>query len=290
MDTEMTIQAEILAKVQEIPPLSTSASKLVTLMGSEDHDLRNTVHVIECDAALTARVLRVVNSAAFTLVEPTTSVARAVSYLGERMIFGIALDACIGSILQRPLKGYEGKSGALWEHNLRAAIASRGLAKFAREAISMDIAFTGGILHDIGKAVLSEFLNGSARDIVLKINAGDAADYISAEHQMLGTDHSVVGYEIARLWKLASPLPEIIRFHHTPGTAEERIRGIVYVVHLGDIIAMMGGTGTGSDDMKYRLDAGFSDYIQISQSDLEKLMIDVEVEFKKTRSSILGRE
>ena len=290
VDKEMTIQAEILAKVQEIPPLSTSASKLVALMGRTDNDLRNTVHIIGCDAALTARVLRVVNSAAFALMEPTTSIVRAVSYLGEKMILAVALDACMGSILRRPPTGYEGKSGALWEHNLRAAIASRETAKFAREAISMDIAFTGGILHDIGKAVLSEFLNGSAGDIILKIDSGEAADYISAEHQMLGTDHSAVGYEIARFWELASPLPEIIRFHHTPGKAEERVRGLVYVVHLGDIIAMMGGCGTGTDDMKYRLDAGFSDYIQMSHSDLEHLMIDVEAEFKKTRSSILGRE
>lgn len=286
----MTTQAEILAKVQEIPPLSASASRLVMLMGKADHDSRNTVHILECDAALTARVLRVVNSAAFALMEPMTSIARAVSYLGEKMILGIALDTCIGSVLRRPLNGYEGKRNALWEHNLRTAIASRETAKFAREAISMDIAFTGGILHDIGKAVVSEFLNGSAVEMVLKIDAGETSDYISAEHEMLGTDHSDVGYEIARLWKLASPLPEIIRFHHAPGKAEDGVRGLVYAVHLGDIIAMMGGAGTGSDDMKYRLDPGFSDYVQISHSDLEKIIYDVEVEFKKTRSSILEKE
>jgi putative nucleotidyltransferase with HDIG domain len=286
----MTMQAEILAKVQEIPPLSTSASELVTLMGKADHDLQDTVHIVECDAALTARVLRVVSSAGFALMEPTTSIARAVSYLGERMVLGIALEACTGSILRRPLKGYEGKSGALWEHNLRTAIATREVARFAREEISTDIAFTGGILHDIGKAVLSEFLNGSAGDMVSKIDAGDAMDYISAEHEMLGTDHSTVGYEIARLWKLASPLLEIIRFHHTPGKAEEGARVLVYAVHLGDIIAMMGGTGTGSDDMMYHLDAGFSDYIQISESDFEKTMFHVELEFRRTRSSIFGRK
>jgi len=284
------MQAEVLAKVQEIPPLSTSASELVTLMGRADHDLQETVHIVECDAALTARVLRVVSSAGFALMEPTTSIARAVSYLGERMVLGIALDACMGSTLRRPLKGYEGKSGALWEHNLRTAIATREVARFAKEEIRSDIAFTGGILHDIGKAVLSEFLNGSAGDMISKIDAGDAMDYISAEHEMLGMDHSTVGYEIACLWNLASPLPEIIRFHHTPGKAEEETRVLVYAVHLGDIIAMMGGTGTGSDDMMYRLDGGVSDYMQISQRDFERIMLDVEMEFKRTRSSIIGRE
>lgn len=286
----MTIQAQILARAHELPPLSASASELVTLMGRADHDLRDTIHIVECDAALTARVLRVVNTAVFALIEPVTSVSRAVSYLGEKMVLGIALDVCMGPILRRPLKGYEAESNALWEHNLRAAIASREVARFARGLVSIDVAFTGGILHDIGKAVLSEFLNGSSRDMVSKIDAGHTADFVSAEREVTSTDHCVVGYEIARLWKLAPPLPEIIRFHHIPGKAEEGTRRVVYAVHLGDIIAMMGGSGTGSDDMLYSLDPAFSDYFQISQSAMEKIMFDVELEFQKTRSSILGRE
>jgi len=285
----MAIQEEIIAKVQEIPPLSTSALELVTIMGKADHDLQHTVHIVECDAGLTAKVLRAVNSAAFAIMEPTTSIAHAVSYLGEKMILGIALEACTGSILRRPLKGYAGKSNALWEHNLRTAMAAKEVAKLAEEDISLDIAFTGGILHDIGKAVLSEFLNGYAEDMISKIDAGEAADYIAAEHEMLGMDHSTVGYEVAHLWNLTFPLPEIIRFHHTPGKAKESVRALVYAVHLGDIMAMMGGSGTGSDDMQYRLDAGFSDYIQITQSDFEKIMLDVEVEFRKTKSSIFKR-
>ena len=284
------MQTEILAKVQEIPPLSASASELIMLMGKANHDLKHIVSIVECDAGLTSKVLRVVNSPAFYLLAPTTSIVRAVSYLGEKAVLEIALEACMGSILRRPLKGYEGKSDALWRHNLRTAIASKEVAKFAKKEVSLEIAFTGGILHDIGKAVLSEFLKGSAEDIISKIDAGDAMDYISAEYKMLGTDHSIVGYEVARLWKLAFPLPEIIRFHHTPDKAKEEVRGLVYAVHLGDIIAMMGGTGTGSDDMLYHLDSGFSDYIQISQGDFEKIMLDVEVEFKKTRLSIFGRE
>ena len=286
----MDMQEEIIAKVQEIPPLSTSAAELVTLMGNPDHELQKTVRIVECDAALTARVLQVVNSAGFGLMEPTTSIARAVSYLGEKMVLGIALDACTGSTLRCPLEGYEGKADTLWEHNLRTAIASREIAKFAREELSGDIAFTGGLLHDIGKAIVSEFLSGFAGDIVSKIDAGDATDYVSAEHEMLGTDHSIVGYEVARRWKLASPLPEIIRFHHIPSEAEKGVRALAYAVHLGDIIAMMGGIGTGSDDMMYHLDAGFSEFIQISQREFEKIMLEVEVEFSRTRSSIFGKE
>jgi putative nucleotidyltransferase with HDIG domain len=288
MGKEMTIQAEIVSKVHELQPLSASSSELVALMGKPDHDLRSIIRIVECDAALTARVLRVANSAVFATAEPVTSISRAVSYLGEKVILAIALDVCMGSVLRRPLEGYEGRSNGLWEHNLRTALGAREVARLARHHINADVAFTGGILHDIGKAVLSEFLDGSAPEIIARIDARRTADYVSAEREITGTDHCAVGYEIARFWNLASPLPEIIRFHHFPAKSREEVKRLVYAVHLGDIMAMMAGAGTGSDDFKYSFDSGFSDYFEISHKEVEKMMCDVELEFQKTKSSILG--
>ncbi len=284
----MTIQPEIAAKVKELQPLSASASELVTLMGKPDRDLRNIIRIVECDAALTAKVLRVANSTVFGTAEPVTSVSRAVSFLGEKVILAIALDVCMGSVLRQPLEGYEGRDNGLWEHNLRTALGAREVVRLARDEINADIAFTGGILHDIGKAVLSEFLHGSAPDILARIETQTTRDYLSVEREITGIDHCAVGYEIARFWNLASPLPEIIRFHHFPGSAGEKVKGLVYAVHLGDIMAMMAGAGTGIDDMKYSLDPAFSHYFKISHRELEKIMFDVELEFQKTKSSILG--
>lgn len=286
----MPIQKEILREIRRIPPLSHSASRLMRLMGDPDHNVGHITGIVECDSALTARVLTVVNSPAFSLMQPTTSIARAVSYLGDKAVLGIALDFCASGIFDRPLEGYESERGALWDHNLRTAIASREMAKLGKEKISPDLAFTGGILHDIGKAVLSEYLKDSAREILAEIDDGAVTDYLSAEQEKLGTDHCIAGYEVAGSWNLPEPLPEIIRHHHHPGETNGVYRPLVYAVHLGDIIAMMGGTGTGTDAMQYQLDIKYTDYIDISPDFLAEVMLRVELEFKKTKSSLFGRK
>jgi len=286
----MPIIDEILRKIKDFPPLSQSASKLMQLIGDPDRDVQHVVHIVECDAALTSRVLRVVNSASLSLMNPITSVARAVSYLGYKTVLSIALEASTAGIFMRPLDGYEAGRGALWDHDLRTAIASREMAGLGKEKLSQDLAFTGGLLHDIGKVVLSEFLRESSGDILSEIDGGKVEDYLSAEQERLGIDHAMIGYKLARLWGLPIPLPDIIRHHHNPAQGDADIRPYIYAVHLGDIIAMMGGTGTGSDDMQCRLDEGFTDYIHVSLPALEKVMLQVDKEFTKTKSSIFGEK
>lgn len=284
----MSIQEEILRKVHQIPPLSDSATQLMKLMNDSNHNVQQIANIVECDSGLTSQVLRVVNSAAIALRQPTTSIARAISFLGDKMILGIALDFCTSRLFNIPLTGYEGQPGALWDHNLRTAIASREMALLGKEKISPDLAFTGGILHDIGKALLSEFLKDSAKDIHAEIEGGTVPDYISGELEKLGTNHCIVGGEVAEFWQLPDPLPAIISYHHHPGEAKDSDRSLVYAVHLGDIIAMLGGTGTGADIMQYRLDTEYTDYIDVSPNNLADVMIQVEQEFQKTKSALFG--
>lgn len=287
METD-TIQKEIVRKIRQIPPLSQSASQLMTLMGDPDHNVGQITRIVECDAGLTTHILKVVNSAAFSLMEPTTSIARAVSYLGDKMIVGIALDFCTSELYARPLEGYESKQGALWDHNMRTAIAAKEIAGLSAGTVNPDLAFTCGILHDIGKAIISEFLKDSAGEIVAGIDDGTVTDYLAAEQERLGTDHCIVGSTLAKSWHLPDPLPEVIRCHHQPAAAKESDRALVYAVHLGDIIAMMGGAGTGADSMQYPLDTGYTEYVDISPDALAHVMLSVEDEFKKTKAALFG--
>jgi len=244
--------------------------------------------IIECDSALTARVLTVVNSAAFALAEPITTVARAVMYLGDKIVLGIALDFCTQGLLQKPLEGYCSERGMLWEHNLRTAIAAKAVARLATREISPDVAFTGGILHDIGKLVLSDFLKDTTAEVVHELDAGQLPDYLAGEDEKLGLNHCTVGQEMARAWKLPAPFPEIIRYHHRPQKAPAQCRGVVYAVHVGDILAMMGGTGTGSDTMAYQLDDHIDEVFSIAADTLARLLSGVEDEFSRTKALLFG--
>ncbi len=284
--TTTEIKKQISEAIRNAPVLSATAHQLLQVTADPNHELKDVIALVKCDSFITARVLRVVNSAAMALLYPITSVDRAVSHLGSRMIVGIAVSECSSELFGKPLEGYEGTAGQLWRHELFSAVASRAVARHAKNSLEVDLAFTAGLLHDIGKTILSSFLRGTSRSAVRDIYQGTAADYLQVEQTHLGLDHAGVGFELAEHWNLPETLRQVIRHHHHPEQADPANRALVYAVHLGDILAMMGGQGTGSDTMHYNLDQGYADYFNISNDELAALLLETTEEFNKIEASL----
>ncbi len=283
--TEKISHEEIQKVIKSVPLLSPSANQLLQATTDPDHDQGDIVQIVKLDATLTARVLKIVNSAAIGLINEITSLERAISYLGERLVVGIAVGDCAAQLFDKELKGYEGEHGDLWRHDLRTAIASREIATLSNLKINPDLAFTAGLLHDIGKSLISDYLQGTASEVLSKIENEEYGDYLTAEEELIGIDHPRAGYELALAWKLPEAITEAIRFHHTPAEAREDLRELVYAVHLGDNIAMLGGCGTGADSMHYKLDPNYSQYIELKSEELARVMLTVDVEFNKLERS-----
>lgn len=265
--------------------LSACAGQLLSMAGRGDHALSDLVRIITCDAVLTGRILQAANSAAYSPAVPITGLARAVGMLGESTVVGIAVAVAVGPVFERPLEGYAGEKGALWKHDLRAAIAAKKVAQYAVQPLAEDLAFTCGLLHDLGKAVLSGFL-GDAASILDDIDQGDSADYLAAEQRLLGIDHAEAGFHLARYWQLPEPLPTAIRYHHQPVAAEVCHRGLVYAVHLGDIIAMMGGFGTGADGLCYHLDHRYAEYLPMNDEQMALALLETDEDFQRMAQSL----
>lgn len=286
--TKTLDRAALLQAVEDAPLLSPNAHLLLQLTSDPDHEMDEVIRLVRYDAALTARVLRVVNSAAFGLIHPVASVDRAVSYLGERLIVGIILADNIGKLFHKPMTGYEGEAGDLWRHNLFTAVAAREVARRARREIGIDLAFTGGLLHDIGKSLLSDYLHGTSGEILGEIAQGHTSDYLAAERERAGIDHAELGYLMAGRWQLPLPLQAAIRHHHQPAEADPEWRTLVYAVHLGDILAMMRGCATGSDGMQYHLDPGYAEFFTFTAEELTAILLEAEEAYQKAESSLSG--
>ena len=273
-------------EIKKISVLSPNATRLLEINSKPDHSLNDIIQVVKFDAALTAKTLRIVNSAAFNLLQPINSIDRAVSFLGERMIVGIVIAESAGEVFQQALPGYESYPGDLWRHDLFTAFASREVAKFARQEIEKELAFTAGLLHDIGKFVISRHLEGTAEQALKVIDSGEVADYLNAESRFSGFDHAELGFELAKHWQLPEPIQEVIRYHHQPSGTLEPYKTLVYAVHIGDILAMMSGHATGSDSLQYHLDNGYEDYYAISPEDLTRIIADAETLFRPALASL----
>ena len=281
----MTVPAHITDAIKRINPLSDSAVRLMSIIGNREHTLQDVVRIVETDSTLAARILRTVNSAAFGLTNSVDSVNRAVSYLGDKTVAGIALEICASSLYQSPLDGYMTGKGQLWRHCLRTAIASREIAKHSKSDTNPEVAYTAGLLHDIGKSVLDEWLSKRAPITFEALDAGEE-DFQEAEKSLIDTDHAEAGALLISAWGLPRSLQEAVRHHHSPSQASEEYSALTYAVHLGDFLAMMGGTGTGIDTLQYTLDPAYGEYFTIDPHELDRVSFQVGQEYAKTIAAL----
>jgi len=284
----MIVTKDIADRVKSTPMLSTVSARLLELLGEENYSINQVVKIVEVDASLTTKILRAANSVAYSPRVPISNITAAINNMGEKVIMGIAIEACSKTVFKKPLDGYDSPEGELWDHSLCTAIAARVLSPFAKKEISSNLAFTAGLLHDIGKSVISEFLAGSTQDMTTQFDNGDVENFLMAEQNIAGADHTILGHELSQHWKLPEPLAQVIRHHHNPSMADDEHKTLTYTVHLADILAMMAGKGTGADTLSYKIAEDYTDYFEIEEDQLSLMSLDILDEFIKTKAAILG--
>ena len=238
----MTAQ-ELVSKVKNLPPVSQAALKVVGLLDEPAVSNDDVVQVLKCDNVLTAKLLRACNSSYFGLEEPVSSVDQAVLVLGHQQILHIVLTLAFGGAMIVPLPGYAVEANELWHHSLVTASAAEALV---RDGIDLDVeppvAFTVGLLHDIGKLVLGQALTPEIQTTVReRIEQG--ASRITAERDILGTDHGEVGAFLLQSWRLPEEIVEAVGHHHCP-VVTPKLR-LSAVAHVANCIAHLVGSAPG---------------------------------------------
>jgi len=280
------LKGQILRSVEGLPLMSQSASKLMQAVADKEHSIHDVIEIVKYDPSLTVKILQVVNSAAYGLGKEITSVERAIPQLGDKMVFGLAMEECAAPVYRDGLEGYEGESGGLWKHSLLTALIARELAKVSTNNVSTEEAYTAGLMHDLGKGILSQYMKGSAPDLLAAVENDTIRDYREAEQYYYGTDHCDVGCYIAKHWELPQALCEVIRWHHEPDKSFDAYKPLVYVIHLGDIMAMTGGAATGADALMYEQDPRCEEFFATKDEEFDNSMNNALMEYDKIISAM----
>jgi putative nucleotidyltransferase with HDIG domain len=279
---------DVVAAVEKIAPLSPAASRLVGLLGRGEREPAEIVEIINSDAALTAAVLRGVNAAELRLSRTIHTVREAVAYLGEVRVAGLALAMAGKTLFNSELRGYQGSRGDLARHSLYVALAARELAAHTLGRVDPGLAFTVGLLHDLGKAVISDHLAQVADDIVTGLDHGELPDFLSGERERLGCDHVGAGVALAHHWRLPFALVPPIAHHHAPFDAEPEYQPLACVVHLADMLAYGHGAGTGLDGAAYRLEPRYQHWVIVDETTLGHLIADVNAAHEACYAGYFG--
>lgn len=270
---------QFIKRIKTLPPGPRILSQLLFLLRKPDLDSSEVVRLISFDLALTSKVLQRCNSAAQGLTRPAYDLHEAVVRLGYDQIYRLVAAVIGEAALSSPQQGYGIGAGELWEHSAATAIAAKLIAGINAEDENM--VFTAALLHDIGKLILSTFLEGKY-DLILTETESNGCSLLEAEKTLLGIDHAELGGRILEEWSFPESLILGVRHHHKPLEAApyEHLASSIYVA---DLVAHMAGHGQGHQSFAIHAESEPAELLGLTASDLENLVLETECAVEATK-------
>ena len=247
---------EILHKSDLVPPLPDLVTRLLGLLHQQDTEPRDLELLLQNDQVLVAKMLAMVNSPFYGLNRSVNTVKEAVMVLGFRGVRSLVLATSTAKLLQRDFGCYGHEPKGLWLHAVCVASGARSLAKrLGLPADDAEQLFVCGLLHDIGKLLLVNFVQGG-----VGLDPDQPAEVY--ERAMLGLDHAEAGAMVTQKWNLSREIQEVIRAHHDEeqGVGADAPSLHAVIVRLADAVAHEVGAG---------YEPGRSPGHRISAADLE---------------------
>ena len=248
--------------IKSLPTLPAVAQKVSKMAENDNTSAVQLGNIISTDQALSGRVLRLVNSSFYGFPGRISSISNAIVLLGFDVVKSLIISVSVFEMMEKGIIG-------LWEHSLGCAVASRIIAKKTGHCDPEETS-VAGLLHDIGKVVVSTQLAENYEDI-RKVIQGRKVSFYEAEKEVLGLSHEEIGGWLSDSWNLPVTLQEPITYHHQPLKAQ-RAKMQTAVVHLANFLVRALGFGSGGDPWVPQLSLKACDRLNLSLQDIEAII------------------
>src|SRR4051812_47274547 len=222
-----------------LPTLPTVVAKMLELVDNPKTSASSLANLISRDQVLTAKILKLANSSFYAFPRQIATVKLALVVLGFESVKEMALSFSVLS----SFKGENNKhfdTSLFWQHSVSVGACTRMLARETCYRLAGE-AFVAGLLHDIGKVVLNQYLPKEFAEIQTRVFEG-GEDCEATEKAVIGASHAEVGAWLAERWNLPVPLVEAIRWHQHPEQCP-RLAELPLLVYLGDYLSAKCGLG-----------------------------------------------
>ncbi len=217
-----------------LPVLPDVAARVLALASREDCSLEDLTDVLRNDPSMAGRMLEIANSAAYSPKVRIVSLQQAVSRLGASTIRDIALViSCKSRVFK--VRGATTKVREIFRHSVATAVVAQEIARTRRD--SVEEAFVGGLLHDVGQPLLFQEIADIQEALQTTVDP-------LRESALVDELHAALGAKLAKRWKLPPRTMRAIRDHHDPGAD-----GAACAISLADSIAHVFLTETDAGDL-----------------------------------------
>jgi HD-like signal output (HDOD) protein len=227
---------KLLLQIKKLPAVPKLHARVTQELQSQNGSLEAASQCIRQDPVMTAKFLQVVNSAYFGLAYTVTDPAEAVMFLGAERTRALILMAGVFSQFDGLCcPGFSAEG--VWSHSLQVSSLARGVMLMETEDPSLiEMAFTTGLLHDIGKLILAANVPDMYAT-VLRLRTQKRLSLCAAEQEILGTTHARLGACLLGAWALPLPILEAIGWHHCPSQSEDKTFSVLTAVHAANVLA-----------------------------------------------------
>ena len=266
----MTSLNGILEQIDLLAPIPAIASQIMTKSDDPDSSLSEIADLIANDPALTANLLKICNSAYFSLPRKVESVKDAVAWVGLDQIVELVLTNSVSVSFNKGLEGYGLGEGELWRHAVTSAHIAKSLAQRYGASQNKHLIYTAALLKDIGKLILGRFVAFSFEKINILVHS-QGYSFNDAEKKIIGMNHEELGAMVGQKWSFSEKLIYMIRHHHLTNESARQDPETT-LIYLADIICMMMGICTGTDGLSYRFYGDVLKRINLSEKDLQGII------------------
>ncbi len=263
----------------EISSIKTVVSGLIKIINDPDSNVKDLKEIIQIDPPLTAKLLKLVNSAFYSLQNRISEIDQAVILIGFNALKELALSQKVYEIFagNESLEEYSRKS--LWKHSIAVAIFAKMI--YRREFRKRgENAYVAGLLHDIGIIVEDQFYHDDFKHILIKAK-NEKINLSEVEYNVFNFDHSEIGMAIADDWNLPGELVMGIGYHHYPDKVSPEYSKLVSTLFLANCFCQESGMGFGH--MPCKDNACFQKCLK--DLDLQPIALDLIVEDVKQEIS-----
>lgn len=259
--------------------------KIKNVMESPLSSAGHIADVVGKDSSLTAKLLKLVNSAYFGFPSKIDTIRRAVAILGTRELTSLAFGISVVKIFDR-IPGKILNMESFWKHCISCSVYAR-LISSPRHYLSGERFFVAGLLHDLGRLLMIKSMPEDCLEAIYLSRREQIPLYL-AEQNVLGFDHARVGGLLCREWRIPKVLEQMVRFHHEPSKADNIAEA--GSINLANLMAMAAGRGGSGEGVFPPLNPTVWDSLGIEPSVLSPMVLQAEKQIDDVIHIILGKE
>lgn len=273
----------VVEKIDDVSTIPQVVLRIMQVVDDPNSDAHQLKQIVEGDTSLSARLLRVVNSAAFGLRTKITNLQQAIAYLGMKQIRNLAITASVSDVFRNEQQIGSYSRPMLWRHSVSVAIGGRLLALRLRRANFEDV-FLAGLLHDLGIILEDQVVHDRFRGAMLSLE--NAHSLTAHEQQYLGFDHTMLGERLAERWGFPDGVRAAIRYHHGSIGYQGKELDTLQCVEVANLICTLKGiTSVGRKLPQFSQKAIAA--LNLSKTDVVVLAEDLDRELQENNALFL---